>query len=93
MDNPQQDTWSQVRERYLAYVSQMQEQQADVGPLGEAIEHFYHKTSTFAAGLFHQARPADIPGFSYGEEAGLPFVGLGHRGKRKPVPIDKSWYI
>jgi hypothetical protein len=37
----------------LPYVAQMQERSADVGPLGEAIEHFCHKTSNFAAGLFH----------------------------------------
>lgn len=50
--NHEQDTGTQVRERYLAYVSQMQEQKADLGSLGEAIEHFCHKTSNFAAGLF-----------------------------------------
>ena len=49
--NPQQHTGAQVREHYLAYVRQMQ-QQAALGPLGEAIEHFCHKTSNFAAGLF-----------------------------------------
>src|SRR5260370_5728727 len=30
----------------------MQEQKTDLGALGEAIEHFCHKTSNFAAGLF-----------------------------------------
>ena len=44
---------AQVRERYLAHVSQMQEQKAEVGPLGEAIDHFAHITGNFAAGLFH----------------------------------------
>ena len=43
---------TQVRERYLAYVRQMQEQKADMEPLGEAIEHFCHITDNFAAGLF-----------------------------------------
>jgi hypothetical protein len=51
--NPEQYTGTQVRERYLAYVRQMQEQKANVGPLGEAIEHFCHITDNFAAGLFH----------------------------------------
>jgi hypothetical protein len=59
--NPQQDTGAQVRERYLAHVSQMQEQKADVGPLGEAIEHFCHKTSNFAAGLFHCSDVEGLP--------------------------------
>lgn len=51
--NVQQDTGKQVRKRYLALVSQMQKQKANAGPLGEAIEHFCHITSNFAAGLFH----------------------------------------
>lgn len=42
-----------VRERYLAHVSQMRQQQAQVGPLSEAIEHFGHITDNFAGGLFH----------------------------------------
>src|SRR5438067_11855273 len=50
--NPEQHTGTQVRERYLAYVRQMQDQKAHVGPLGEAIEHFCHITDNFAAGLF-----------------------------------------
>ena len=50
--NPEQHTGTQVRERYLAFVRQMQEQKASVGPLGEAIEHFCHITDNFAAGLF-----------------------------------------
>ena len=49
--NHEQQTGAQVRERYLAFVSQMQK--ADVGPLGEAIEHFCHITDNFASGLFH----------------------------------------
>ena len=51
--NHEQHTGTQVRERYLAYVRQMQKQKADLGPLGEAIEHFCHITDNFAAGLFH----------------------------------------
>jgi len=53
LDNQEQHTGIAVRERYLAFVSQMQEQKADVGPLGEAIEHFCHITDNFALGLFH----------------------------------------
>jgi len=49
--NPEQHTGTQVRERYLAFVRQMQEQKASVGPLGEAIEHFCQITDNFAAGL------------------------------------------
>ena len=51
--NHEQHTGAQVRECYLTYVRQMREQKADVGPLGEAIEHFCHITDNFAAGLFH----------------------------------------
>src|SRR5690348_13464005 len=50
--NDEQKTGAQVRERYLRYVAQMQEQKAELGSLGEAIEHFCHKTSNFSGGLF-----------------------------------------
>ena len=50
--NDEQETGAQVRERYLRYVAQMQEQKATLGQLAEAIEHFCHKTSNFAVGLF-----------------------------------------
>jgi hypothetical protein len=50
--NPEQYTGAQVRERYLAYVRQMQEHKAEAGSLAEAIEHFCHITHNFAAGLF-----------------------------------------
>ena len=51
--NQEQHQGAQVRERYLAFVRQMQEQKADMEPLGEAIEHFCHITDNFAVGLFH----------------------------------------
>ncbi|GHO55754.1 hypothetical protein KSB_42290 [Ktedonobacter robiniae] len=50
--NHEQETGAQVRERYLRYVAQMHEQKATLGPLAEAMEHFCHKASNFAAGLF-----------------------------------------
>jgi hypothetical protein len=50
--NQEQHTGTQVRERYLAFIEQMQEQKAALEPLGEAIEHFCHITENFAAGLF-----------------------------------------
>ena len=50
--NHEQHTEKQVRECYLAHVGQMQKQKVDVGPLGEAIEHFCHITENVAAGLF-----------------------------------------
>jgi hypothetical protein len=58
--NHEQHSGTQVRERYLAYVRQMQK--ADVGPLGEAIEHFCHITDNFAAGLFHCYDVEGLPG-------------------------------
>jgi len=50
--NPEQQTGTQVRTCYLAFVKQMQEQQADLGQLREAIAHFCHITRNFASGLF-----------------------------------------
>jgi hypothetical protein len=50
--NEPQHSGAQVRIRYLAFVAQMQPQQADLGPLGEAIAHFCRITHNFAPGLF-----------------------------------------
>jgi hypothetical protein len=50
--NKPEYTGAQVRAGYLAFVAQMQEQQADLGPLGEAIAHFCQITHNFAPGLF-----------------------------------------
>jgi hypothetical protein len=50
--NEPQHTGAQIRASYLAFISQMQEQQANLEPLGEAIEHFCHLTNNFASGLF-----------------------------------------
>jgi len=51
--NEEQRPGAQVRKRYLAHVSHMQEQKAQVGPLEEAMDHFCHITDNFAPGLFH----------------------------------------
>ncbi len=59
--NPQHHTGTQVRERYLAHVCQMQEQKASLEALGEAIEHFCHITDNFAAGLFHCYNVEGLP--------------------------------
>lgn len=62
LDNQgRQDTGAQVRERYLAFVRRMQEQKADLGALGEAIDHFCHITDNFAAGLFHCSDVEGLP--------------------------------
>ncbi|GHO63125.1 hypothetical protein KSC_020170 [Ktedonobacter sp. SOSP1-52] len=50
--NESQQTGAQVRTRYLAFVTHMQEQQAELGPLGETIVHFCQITKNFAPGLF-----------------------------------------
>jgi hypothetical protein len=53
LTNDEQHSGAQVRERYLAHVSQMQQRSADVGPLAQAMDHFSHITNNFAPGLFH----------------------------------------
>ncbi|HEY1351422.1 MAG TPA: hypothetical protein VGF67_17510 [Ktedonobacteraceae bacterium] len=50
--NEEQETGAQVRERYLTFVAQMQEQKAERRSLGEAVDHVCHTTSNFAGGLF-----------------------------------------
>jgi hypothetical protein len=59
--NESQETGQQVRERYLAHLAQMQENLSSLGPLAEAFEHFSHKTSNFAAGLFRCYDIAGLP--------------------------------
>jgi hypothetical protein len=59
--NQEQQTGAQVRKRYLAFVKQMQEQQADLGPLGETIAHFCQITHNFAPGLFQCYDVAGLP--------------------------------
>lgn len=50
--NQDKDTGTQVRERYLAFVAQMQAPHPDLESLSEALQHFGHLTNNFAAGLF-----------------------------------------
>ncbi len=50
--NEPQHSGAQVRSRYLAFVKQMQGQQADLGSLGKVIAHFCQITHNFAPGLF-----------------------------------------
>lgn len=50
--NESQRSGTQVCRQYLAFVTQMQRQQAELGPLGEAIAHFCQITHNFAPGLF-----------------------------------------
>jgi hypothetical protein len=47
--NHEQQTGAQVRETYLAWVKNMQEQQASLGTLSVALDHFVEETTNFAA--------------------------------------------
>ncbi len=59
--NHERQTGAQVRESYRAWITHMQEQQASLGELRTAIEHFVEKTTNFAAGLFHCDDVPDLP--------------------------------
>ena len=59
--NHQQQTGAQVRETYLAWVAQMQEQQASLGALSTAIEHFVEITENYGPGLFECYDVPDLP--------------------------------
>jgi hypothetical protein len=59
--NHEQQTGAQVRETYLAFVAHMQEQQANLGVLSTAIDHFVEITENFAPGLFHCYDVPDLP--------------------------------
>jgi len=59
--NHEQHTGAQVRETYLAWVKQMQEQKASLGPLSTTIDHFAQITENFAPGLFECYDVPDLP--------------------------------
>jgi len=59
--NHEQQTGVQVRESYLAWIAQMQEQKASLGELSTAIDHFVEITENFAPGLFQCYDVPDLP--------------------------------
>ena len=59
--NHEQQTGAQVRETYLAWIAQMQEQKVSLGTLSEAIDHFVEITENFAPGLFQCYDVPDLP--------------------------------
>jgi hypothetical protein len=59
--NHEEGTGVQVQERYLAFVTQMQEQKARLGELSSTIDHFAKITESFAHGLFHCYDVTDLP--------------------------------
>jgi hypothetical protein len=59
--NHEQQTGAQVRETYLAWIAQMQEQKTRLGVLSTAIDHFVKITENFAAGLFQCYDVPDLP--------------------------------
>ncbi len=60
--NHEPQTGAQVRETYLAWIAQLQQQQARLGALSPAIEHVVKVTANFAPGLFYCYDVPDLPG-------------------------------
>jgi hypothetical protein len=88
--NQEQHTGTAVRERYLAFVRQMQEQKADVEALGEAIEHFCHITNNFAAGLFQCYDVEGLPRTNNALEHCFGVARVHERratGRRGAIPV------
>jgi hypothetical protein len=87
--NQEQHTGAQVRTRYLAFVTQMQEQQADLGPLGETIAHFCQITHNFAPGLFQCYDVEGLPDTNNALEECFGVARLHERratGRRGAIP-------
>lgn len=87
--NPEQQTGAQVRTRYLAFAKQMQEQQADLGHLGEAIAHFCQITRNFAPGLFQCYDVEGLPCTNNALEECFGMARLHERratGRRGAIP-------
>lgn len=59
--NEKQRTGAQGRVRSLAFVTRMQRQQAELGPLGEAIAHCCQMTTNVALGLFQCSDVEGLP--------------------------------
>jgi hypothetical protein len=59
--NDEQQSGQAVRERDLAHLLTMGEQQASLGPLSEAIAVFLKVTESYFPGLFHCYDVADLP--------------------------------
>jgi hypothetical protein len=59
--NHEQQSGAQVRETYLAWVKQIQEQKASLGTLSAALDHFMEITENFAPGLFRCYDVKDLP--------------------------------
>jgi hypothetical protein len=59
--NHEGESGQAVRERYQAVLRTMREQQASLGPLGEAISTFLKVTESYWPGLFHCYDVADLP--------------------------------
>lgn len=59
--NHENESGQAVRERYERMLCIMREQQASLGPLGEAISTFLKVTQSYWPGLFHCYDIADLP--------------------------------
>ena len=59
--NHEDESGQAVRERYERVLHTMREQQASLGPLGEAISTFLKVTESYWPGLFHCYDVADLP--------------------------------
>ncbi len=59
--NHENQSGQAVRERYEQVLRTMREQQASLGPLGEAISTFLKVTESYWPGLFHCYDVADLP--------------------------------
>lgn len=87
--NEKQHTGAQVRKRYLAFVNQMQAQQADLEPLEEAIAHFCQITHNFAPGLFQCYDVEGLPCTNNALEECFGIARLHERratGRRGAIP-------
>ncbi len=87
--NDEQHTGAQVRERYLAFVRQMQQQKAEMEPLTEASEHVCHITDNFAAGLFQCSDVEGLPRTNNDLEHGFGVARVHERratGRRGAIP-------
>jgi hypothetical protein len=78
--NHDEQSASQVQERYAALLAQMADQRERAGPLALAVDHFRTVTRSYAPGLFHTY---DVPGLPRTNNDLEQFFGMARYHQRR----------
>lgn len=93
LDNKLHHSGAQVRTHSLAFVAQMQEQQAELGSRGETITHGGQVTKNVAPGLFQCDDVEGLPCTNHAREECFGVARVQERratGRRRPSLVSSS---